>query len=316
MKKALVTGGNGFIGSHLVDGLLQAGYQVRVLDLFGRRYGSLPHEVEHIQGDMSTDYAVRECLAGVDIVFHLAWSSIHEVATRDPQADIEANLMPSVTLISECCQARVQKFIFLSSGGTVYGTARHLPIDEGHPTNPISAYGITKLAVEKYLQMYHHLCGLQYAILRPSVPYGPDQDPRRRQGAISTFLNRAAQGESIEIWGDGSVVRDYFYVDDLVAAALASASAPPSPAPVYNIGGGRGYSLNDLVAIIERVIGRTVRVEYQPGRPFDVPALVLDTSRAKAELGWAPLVDLTAGIERTWAWIRSLGDSDARPMMK
>jgi UDP-glucose 4-epimerase len=316
MKKALVTGGNGFIGSHLVDGLLLAGYQVRVLDLFGRRYGSLPQEVEHIQGDMSTDYAVRESLAGIDVVFHLAWTSIHEVATRDPQSDIETNLMPSVRLISQCCQSDVQRLVFLSSGGTVYGTARRLPIDEGHPTDPISAYGITKLAVEKYLQMYHHLYGLQYAILRPSVPYGPGQDPRRRQGAVSTFLNRATRDEPIEIWGDGSVVRDYFYVDDLVTAVLAAASAPPSLAPVYNIGGGRGYSLNDLLAVIERVTGRKARVEYQPGRPFDVPALVLDTSRARAELGWTPQVDLSAGIERTWAWINSLGGSDAQPMTK
>ncbi len=309
MKTALVTGGNGFIGAHLVDALVQAGYQVRVLDLFGRRYGTLPREVEHIQGDMSTDYAVRESLAGMDIVFHLAWTSIHEVATRDPQSDIETNLMPSVRLINACYQSDVQKVVFLSSGGTVYGAGKYLPIDEGHPTDPISAYGITKLAVEKYLQMYHHLYGLRYVILRPSVPYGPGQDPRRRQGAISTFLSRVAQGEPIEIWGDGSVVRDYFYIDDLVTAIVAAATAELTGVPVFNIGGGRGYSLDDLVAIMERVIGRKASVEYQPGRPFDVPALVLDTARAEEVLKWSPQVDLPVGIERTWEWIRKLGSS-------
>jgi UDP-glucose 4-epimerase len=311
--KALVTGGNGFIGAHLVDALADEGWHVRVLDLFDRRFGSLPDRVEFIKGDLSTDYTIREALVGIDVVFHLAWGSIHEIANRDPVTDIKTNLMPSIHLIDHCQTLGVKRMVFLSSGGTVYGPAQHLPIDERHPTDPISAYGITKLAVEKYLQMYHHLHGLDYVILRPSVPYGPGQDPQRRQGAVSVFLYRVARGERIEIWGDGTVVRDYFYIDDMVSAAVKAASVKGLDGRnIFNIGGRRGYSLNDLVQVIEEVTQHSVDVEYKPGRPFDVPELVLDTTRAERMLGWTPKVDLPEGVARTWDWTTNLVEKRTR----
>lgn len=307
--KALVTGGNGFIGAHLVDRLVALGWKVKVLDLFDRRFGSSPASVDLIRADLASDYAAREALADVDTVFHLAWSTIHEVATRDPLQDIEANLVPSVRLIDQCRHSGVRRIVFLSSGGTVYGPAQHLPITEEHPTYPVSAYGITKLAVEKYLHMYRYLYGLECVILRPSVPYGPWQDPRRRQGAVGVFLYRTARGEPIEIWGDGSVVRDYFYISDLISAIVQAATVQELDGkPVYNIGGGQGYSLNDLVDVIQRTAGRKVTVVYRPGRRFDVPSVVLDTSRAAACLEWYPRVDLSEGVERTWKWVLSLVD--------
>jgi len=311
MSRALVTGGNGFIGSHLVDALVAQGYQVRVLDLFDRRFGRLPQGVEWIRSDINTEYAIRESVVGMDAVFHLAWTSIHETATRDPLMDMTTNLQPSVRLMDECCRAGVQRFVFLSSAGTVYGRARCLPVDEEHPTFPISAYGVTKLAVEKYLHMYRHLYGLDYVVLRPSVPYGPGQDPRRRQGAISVFLYRLATGQPIEIWGDGTVVRDYFYIDDLVTAILSAATLETLEERVFNIGGGRGYSLNELLQVIRGVTGQQPQVVYGPGRAFDVPALVLDTARAAGHLQWAPQVELSAGVARTWHWIQGLGALDS-----
>jgi len=306
MRTALVTGGNGFIGSHLVDALVQAGYKVRLLDPLDRRFSPLPPEVEFIKGDMGSDYAVREALTGADTVFHLAWSSIHETATRDPCRDVGANLMPSIRLVDESRAAGVERIVFLSSGGTVYGPARYMPVDERHPTNPISAYGITKLAFEKYLQMYHHLYGLDYMILRPSVPYGPGQDPRRRQGAVSVFLYRIARGEPIEIWGDGSITRDYFYVDDLISAIVSAATAQSADERVFNVGGGQGYSLTELIRVIEAVTGHQAVVDYQPSRRFDVPVLILDTSLAAKHLKWAPRVELAEGVARTWQWITTL----------
>jgi UDP-glucose 4-epimerase len=313
MKKALVTGGNGFIGSHLVDALLVAGYKVRVLDLFGRRFGPVPVDAEWICSDINTEYVIREATTGMDVVFHLAWTSIHETSTREPLQDITSNLEPSVRLVDECYRAGVQRVVFLSSAGTAYGPAQYSPVDEKHPTDPISAYGITKLAVEKYLHLYHHLYDLDYVVLRASVPYGPGQDPRKRQGAISVFLYRLARGKPIEIWGDGSIVRDYFYIDDLVTAALSAAAAQTVPERVFNLGGGRGYSLNELVQVIEKVTGQRTKVEYQAGRPFDVPAMVLDTSRAAAYLKWTPQVELPEGVARTWHWILGLGELDSSP---
>jgi UDP-glucose 4-epimerase len=309
--RALVTGGSGFIGAHLVDALIALGWKVRVLDLFDRRFGLSPAGVDLIRANISNDYAVREALADVDVVFHLAWGTIHEVATRDPLQDIETNVMPSVQLIDHCHSTGVRRVVFFSSGGTVYGPAQHLPVTEAHPTHPISAYGITKLAVEKYLQMYHHLYGLEYAILRPSVPYGPGQDPRRRQGAINVFLYRAARGEAIEIWGDGSVIRDYFYISDLISAAVQAATVEGLEGErVYNVGGGQGYSLKDLVDVIRKTTGRTAKVVYRPERRFDVPSVVLDTSQAAAYLNWSPKIQLPDGVERTWRWILRLEDLD------
>lgn len=305
--KALVTGGNGFIGSHLVDVLAATGWEVRVLDLFDRGFGPLPAGVEFVKGDVGHDYTLRKALSGVDVIWHLSWTTINEVATRDPLTDIATNLMPSVRLINECRDYDVRRIVFPSSGGTVYGLARYLPIDERHPTDPINAYGITKLAVEKYLQMYHNLYGHDYVALRPSVPYGPGQDPLRRQGAISVFLDRVARGNPIEIWGDGSVVRDYFYIDDLISALVAAAVTDQThEGRVFNIGGGKGYSLNELVRLVEEVTRRRVTVHYRPPRSFDVPELVLDTSRAAACLGWTPKVGLREGMARTWDWITGL----------
>ena len=307
MSQVLVTGGNGFIGSHLVDALVAAGHHVRVLDLFDRRFGNVPANVEWIHSDINTEYAIREAVTGTNLVFHLAWTSIHETATRDPLMDITTNLEPSVRLIDECRHVGVQRVIFLSSAGTAYGLAQHQPVNEDHPTDPISAYGITKLAVEKYLHLYRHLYGLDYVVLRPSVPYGPGQDPSKRQGAVGVFLYHLARGLPIEIWGDGSVTRDYFYIDDLVTAALSAARAESLPEHIFNLGGGRGYTLNELLDVIHKVTGRPLQVTYTEGRRFDVPELVLDTTRAKHYLRWQPMISLEEGVARTWQWIQTLG---------
>jgi len=307
--RALVIGGNGFIGSHLVDELVVKKWSIRILDLFDRRFGTLPTNVEFIRGDMTNSSTIHKALEGVDLVFHLAWMSIPAVAANDPLGDISDNLIATVKLITDCCKTGVKRIIFLSSGGTVYGIARELPIDEQHPTEPINPYGITKLAVEKYLKMYHHLYGLDYVILRPSVTYGPGQDPTRKQGAVNAFLYRAKKGEPIEIWGDGSIVRDYFYIEDMISAIVLSAITEKlKNIRVFNIGGGQGYSLNELVEVIEQVTKRRVAVEYQLDRIFDVPSVVLDTSRAERCLGWRPKVKLSEGVAQTWDWIQGLNN--------
>lgn len=302
--KALVIGGNGFIGSHLVDKLTQTGWDVTVLDLYDRRYDPLPPQVRFVRGDLAQSVVVREALIGADVVFYLAWATIHEISNQEPAFDVTANLIPAIHLMEACRLAGVRRLVFTSSGGTVYGPAQTLPIAETHPTNPINGYGVTKLAVEKYLQMFHHLSGLEYAILRPSVPYGPRQNPLGRQGAAAVFLHRVARGLPITLFGDGSVLRDYFYITDLTQALISSATLPLTTERIFNLGGTEEVSLRQLVQAVEVTVGRPAQIQYEPARSFDAPRVVLDTQRARQVLQWQPQVSLSLGLAYTWEWMR------------
>lgn len=301
--KTLVVGGNGFIGSHLVDELVERGYDVVVLDLQERRYDPMPSSVHFIRGDLMQSYILREALTGVDVVFHLAWASIHEISNKDPAADVNVNLVPSILLLEACRQAEIKRIVFTSSGGTVYGPAQKLPISEAHPQNPINSYGITKLAVEKYLQMFRHLYQLDYVVLRPSVPYGPRQNPLGRQGAVSVLLYRVGRGLPVTVWGDGHITRDYFYVTDLVEALIAGAEQELDKDRVFNIGGSEEISLARLLESVEETVGKNAIVEYHPAREFDAPRIALDTSLAMRVLKWQKEVSLNQGLARTWSWI-------------
>jgi len=305
MSKALVIGGNGFIGSHLVDALAGQEWEVRVLDLYQRRYDLLPAQVRYIQGDLNQVYLLREALTGVEVVYHLAWATIHETSNQNLVEDVQANLIPSIHLLESCAWAGVSRVVFASSGGTVYGPAHRIPIHEDHPKNPINAYGVLKLTVEKYLHMFHRLHGLEYAILRPSAPYGPRQNPLGRQGAVAVFAYRIWRGLPLTLWGDGGATRDFFYISDLVEAMTASAIRSLPSDPVFNLGGGERISLLELVEQLEELIGRKARLEYLPGREFDAQHILLDTGRARQALDWEPKVPLEHGLELTWEWMRS-----------
>ena len=304
--KALVVGGNGFIGSHLVDRLVADEWDVSILHKYEqRRFGEVPKNATIYRGDLTQESLVREALEGVDIVFHLLWTTtaIHEVANRDPIADVQANMIPTIGLMEACVDANIKRLVFTSSGGTVYGSAQELPILESHPSNPLNAYGVSKLAVEKYLQMFHHLHGLDYVILRPSVPYGPRQNPLGRQGAPAVFTYRVAHEEPIMIWGDGLVTRDYFFITDLIESFLLAAKRPLDNNRTFNIGGGKSITLLDLIRTIEKVVGKTAVLKFKEARDFDAPNIVLDSSRAKNILGWSPSVSLEEGIAHLWDWM-------------
>jgi UDP-glucose 4-epimerase len=303
--KSLVLGGNGFIGVHLVKSLLTGGDAVRVYDRSPNRFGAAPEGAEYVQGEIGNHGLIREAVEGVDVVFHLVSTTLPKTSNDDPIYDVRSNLVDTLQLLEACVQAGVRKVVFASSGGTVYGSPRTVPITEDHPTNPITSYGIVKLAAEKYLGLFHHLHGLDYAALRISNPYGPYQDPRGQQGAIAVFLHRLLMGEPITIWGDGSVVRDYLYVSDLVEA-LGSAARTDTGRKVLNVGSGSGASLNELVDFVAEATGERPEVEYLPGRALDVPANVLDVTRAGEDLGWSPRTELVEGMASAWAWIRTL----------
>jgi UDP-glucose 4-epimerase len=307
VSNILVVGGNGFIGSHLVDALSSSGQHcVTVLDLYPRIFDPIPKNVAFIQGNLHNTCLVRHILEDrtIDIVYHCAWTTIHETANEDPAKDIMANVVPTLHMLEACRKAHIKRVIFLSSGGTVYGSPQNLPAREDYPTNPINAYGVTKLLVEKYLHMYFHLYGLEYLVFRPSVPYGPRQNPHRRQGAVSVFIYHALRGEPITIWGAGDIVRDYFYVEDMNSALLAALRLPSGRNGTFNLAGLNEYSLNELIHIIEQTLSVKVKVSYESARKFDVPRLHLDISAASRELGWSPTTSLSEGIQRTAVWIQ------------
>lgn len=301
----LVLGGDGFIGSHLVDRLLQKGYVVRVYDCQCERFREPLADVEYVYGRLEDRKALRSALVGIDVVFHLIGTTVPASSNRDPIFDVQSNLISTLVLLQECVHAHVSRLVFASSGGTVYGIPQSNPLKESHDTNPICSYGITKLAIEKYLGLFHYLHELEYAALRCANAYGPRQNPWARQGAIAVFLGKVAQEKPITIWGDGSVVRDYVYVED-IARALVLAAESHGLVATLNVGSGQGHSLNQILELIRSVTGREIQVQYKMARSADVPVNVLNPRLAREMLGWQTMITLEEGVRRTWTWMQTV----------
>lgn len=301
----LVLGGNGFIGSHLVDKLLAEGYRVRVFDKYEEHYRKPLAAVDYRYGDFGNRGLLMEALTDINFVFHLISTTLPKTSNDDPAFDVQSNIVETLFLLEQCITRKIKKIIFLSSGGTIYGKPATLPIPENSPTDPECSYGISKLTIEKYLALFNHLYGLEYTILRPSNVYGIRQNPEGIQGAISVFLGKVARGAPILIWGDGKVVRDYVYIDDLVEAVIKAAKLKTQDR-IFNIGSGKGVSLNEIIEVISQVTNRDKRVEYHAKRTFDVPEIYLDVSRAHQQLKWAATTTLEDGIKRTWDFVQKI----------
>lgn len=306
---ALIVGGNGFIGSHLAEGLRARDHAVRVLDPGPARTDADWSRIDYLQGAYTDAALLDTALDGVDTVFHLASTTVPASANRDPAFDVSSNLLGALGLFSAIEAKGIRRVVFFSSGGTVYGNPQTLPVGENHPLRPISSYGIVKVAIEQYLSMFRHLDRLDPLILRPSNPYGPRQSSTGGQGFVAAALARMRDDAPLQIWGDGGIVRDYIYIDDLVDLAIRAADSGASG--VFNAGSGAGHSLNEIRAAIERVAGRAMRVEHLPGRGFDVREIVLDIAAAGARFDWRPAVGLDDGIARTWRWLAS--DTSSNP---
>tara|TARA_R100000935_G_scaffold11588_1_gene23247 strand:+ start:10412 stop:11329 length:918 start_codon:yes stop_codon:yes gene_type:complete len=300
--KALVIGGSGFIGSHLVDNLLAQGAKVRVFDRVGERYRATPAGVDFRQGAFDDVASLAEALSNIDVVFHMLSTSVPSTSNLDPIADISGNLIGTVRLLDLMRAAGIRRIVYLSSGGTVYGPPETDPVSEDHPQRPISSYGVVKTAIEKYMMMEQHLHGLQPVILRASNPYGPRQGHGGVQGVIGTFLWHLATNEPLQIWGDGSVVRDFIHVTDLVE--LCSQCGQSNLTGIFNAGSGEGTSIREIIEVMASVTGRDIRPVYKPGRGFDVPRVVLDIAAIRARLPWQPSIPLRVGIEESWQWVR------------
>lgn len=300
--RALVLGGGGFLGSHLVDALITEGHDVRVLDRAAEQHRTTPDAVDYRLGDLADPAVLAEALQDVHTVYHLASTTVPSTSNLDPAADITTNLIPGVHLFEQLVRLDVRRIVFLSSGGTVYGNPRRVPVSVEHPVSPRCSYGVVKLALEHYLGMFQELYGLSPTILRASNPYGPRQGHLGVQGAIATFLDRLITGEPIRIWGDGHVVRDYLYVTDLARlCVLAGESAMEG---TYNAGSGIGSSLNGLLETVEEVTGKHAEVHFGASRSLDVDRIVLDISATESAFQWRPEVDLREGIALHWDWLQ------------
>ena len=267
----------------------------------GRDLRDVP-DFELIEGDLANEAEVAEAIKGCDVCYHLVSTTLPKSSNADPVYDIESNVVATVKLLNQLVKSGVRKIVFTSSGGTIYGNPVSIPIQESHPTNPVCAYGISKLAIEKYLGLFKQLHGLEYSVLRLANPFGERQRTHASQGAVAVFLGKILRGEPIEIWGDGSIVRDYIDISDVVDALLL-AMEKTSDQHVFNIGSGHGHSLNELIRAIEKVTGRTADCRYLPSRAFDTSSNVLCNTLANQCLGWSPKVRFEEGLEKFAEWL-------------
>lgn len=293
----LVLGGNGFIGSNLCQELLKQNHNVRILDrsIKNNNIHYLSNvefiEIDYVQTEDFTPY-----LKGIDVVFHLISTTIPSTSNENKIFDIKTNVCPTIQLLEDIIKTGHIKIVFLSSGGTVYGDTRLEVIPEEHPLNPICSYGIQKLTIEKYLQFYNHEYGLDYSIVRLSNPYGRGQDGRKGQGVVPIFLKRIINEECIHIWGDGSITRDYIHINDVVDA-LCKLLHYSGQKKVFNLGSGKGHTLNEIIEEISLVVQKKAFIEYLEPRSIDVRKNVLDISTIKRELMWKPKISLNEGIQ-------------------
>jgi UDP-glucose 4-epimerase len=300
----LVIGGAGYIGSHLTAQLLATGRKVTVLGRSLNPGNALPNGVDYVAGDFGQYDLITGLLDKHQEVIHLAYATVPNTSFENPLADLLQNLPPTVQLFSEIANRGI-KLVLVSSGGTVYGEAEKLPIQETHPTKPISPYGVTKLTLENYAYLYAATHGLKFVCVRPANAYGIGQRPFVGQGFISTAMASAMRGEPIKIFGQHGSIRDYIYVSDL-AAGIVSALESGLLSETYNIGSGVGLSNMDVIKAITPLmedISCKVNVEHLPERTFDVKANVLDTAKLQALNGWQPKVRFNQGLRFTRDWL-------------
>jgi len=308
--RCLVLGASGFIGTHLVASLANLGYQVIA---YGRHFSGesligKPTNIEYVTGDFSNENRWNQILSGVQVCYHLISTTVPKSSNDDPIADVTGNIIGTLQFL-ETARKKNVRIVFTSSGGTVYGKINSDSIDEDHATDPLCSYGITKLAIEKYLLLYRELHGVRSVVLRIANPYGEGQHPDAIQGAVAVFMGRVLRGHTIDIWGDGSVIRDYIYVQDVVRAIIA-ASEYGGKVNVFNIGSGAGVSLLDLLGMIEQVTSKKADIVFHPSRSFDVPRNVLSIAKAQQELRWTPEIPMIEGLKKTAIWMQEkLGEN-------
>ncbi|MBI3291726.1 MAG: SDR family oxidoreductase [Elusimicrobia bacterium] len=304
--KVLVTGGAGFIGSHLVEALLRQGARVRVLDNFssGKRWYLTPYvqQITLVEGDILDPRILQKVVKGVRYVFHQA--ALHSVprSLEDPRATNEVNIRGTLELLLAAQKARVKRFIFASSS-SVYGDSRQFPQREDQPTNPVSPYAVSKLTGEYYCSVFTKTMGLETVSLRYFNVFGPRQDPHSKYAAIiASFILAALQGKPLEIHGDGKQSRDFTYVMNVVQANLAAAAAPRVVGQVINVACGKSYSVLDIAKALEAIVGQRLPRRHTAPRPGDVRKTWADVRRVHQLLHCGPTVSFLDGLRKAWEY--------------
>ena len=304
--KILVTGGAGFIGSHVVDRFIDAGHEVVVVDnLTTGRKQNLNPKAKFYQIDIrSPELAAVFEREQPEVVDHHAAQIDVRKSVADPVYDADVNLKGGLNVLNMAVRHGARKFIYISSGGAIYGEPAYLPCDEAHPIRPLSPYGATKYMLELYLPIYRQIHGLDTTVLRYPNVYGPRQDPMGEGGVVAIFTGAMMTNRPITIFGDGGQTRDYLYVGDCAYAnelALESGSGG-----VFNLGWGRETSVNDLYRVLKSVTGYALEPQYTAARPGEIYRSYLDAAHAKEGLGWEPRVTLEEGLRRTLAWQQAM----------
>lgn len=298
----LVIGGNGFIGSHLVDGLLRKNYNVRVFDIAHEKYRKPLQQVDYRISDLQHIPRLNDAMLDIDLVFHLASTTVPSTSGIDIISDIRNNIFPSIQLLDLCVRHKIEKFVFFSSGGAVYGNPEINPIPEDHKLSPVSSYGIIKATLENYIKLYKAQNDLDYLIIRPSNPYGPRQGHFNVQGVISTFLRKVYNEETLTIYGDGKAKKDYIYIEDFVEMALNLITKNVSG--TFNVGSGIGTSINKIIDTIAIVTQKKTEVIFTESRSYDVQYFILDIQNLNHFIPQNfQLTTLEDGIKKYWVWL-------------
>lgn len=303
--KIMVTGGAGFIGSWVADSYISNGHEVLIFDdLSSGRPENINSKAAFVKGDIRDRSLVKSVMDEFkpDVVNHHAAQIDVRKSVEDPAYDAEVNIIGSITLLENAVKHGVKKFVFASTGGAIYGEPEDIPADESTPPMPISAYGTSKYAVEKYLEYYRHIYSLDFVALRYANVYGPRQNPHGEAGVVAIFCSRILSGRTCLIFGDGSQTRDYVYVGDV---ARANVLALNSKSGSYNIGTGVETSVNDLVNELGVASGQVFNTEHAEARAGEVLRISLEADLAEEVLGWEPRVFLDEGIRNTWEWFRA-----------
>lgn len=303
--KVLVTGGAGFIGSNIVDLLIENGYDVIVVDnLVTGNKENVNKKARFCNADI-TRPELRKIFEKErpDFVIHEAAQINVRKSVTEPMFDAESNITGTINVLECCKDFKVKKILYSSSGGACYGNPEYMPCDEKHPVNPICHYGVSKHAAEHYFFLYNFLYGLDYVILRYANVYGPRQDPKGEAGVIAIFMGRIKEGKKPLIFGDGKKTRDYAFVSDVAMSNLL-ALEKKTKSRIFNIGTGKETSVNEIYTLIKKASGTKIDAEHVDPVPGEVERIKLDCSLAKKELGWQPEVQIEEGIKRTFEWSR------------